>query len=444
MATKRPRDTIAFTGTIEGAPFDLIRAVAEDGDLPYLGTTTRWLKESEKLEPHYSSSGNEDGAEKTKEKQRACEMREQAIAFVGATGNGHTVRIYVNGEPLDVDKHTTPSGFGDLRAGETRVDPDVRLASEVSAGVTLEWAEPTTLDGIAAEVHARLFPTTHVRLRFYKINVYGPGGKFQRHKDTPREGVLGTVVVIADQSVSAFEGGDLWLHSPGYSDPVCAGQDDEGFLTFAAFYSDVVHEVEEVASGTRISLTFDVVKDDTAPTSRPRPYVGSVDDNTLTNTTWSVSSAFLANIRRRKRVGVFCANEYSYAEIDAGLRKGADVELERVLRDAGCVEVTLTPVIIRAQAEVDPEDGKILNDKGRVYRLAQDDLQRALFHKPALKSVPKVDVFSECVDIYQSKRLFHSSSGGSLYTGNECRMGFAKATYFACVLVGAPAPAAPF
>ena len=97
----------------------------------------------------------------------------------------------------------------------------------------------------------------------YKLNVYSaPNGKFKPHVNTPRsKDQIGSLVVSLP---SAHQGGQLTVRNAG-----AAGQnvvfdwsttDDStpGEIKWAAFYSDCEHEVHEVTSGHRVTLTYNL------------------------------------------------------------------------------------------------------------------------------------------------------------------------------------------
>lgn len=86
----------------------------------------------------------------------------------------------------------TTSGYGDIRAQETKIDPEIRDAREfgveefsVSAGLAKE---------IEAKWAAHFYPAT-VRAEPYKIHLYGPHGGFDVHRDTPEKDLVGTFLV---------------------------------------------------------------------------------------------------------------------------------------------------------------------------------------------------------------------------------------------------------
>ena len=97
-----------------------------------------------------------------------------------------------------------------------------------------------------------------VRAELYKMNVYsGPTGCFKAHVDTPRGGnMFGSLVVCLP---SQFTGGSLVTRHQGQevtydwssptSDPV---------IQWAAFFSDVEHEILPVTNGYRVTLTYNL------------------------------------------------------------------------------------------------------------------------------------------------------------------------------------------
>ncbi|KAI0789713.1 hypothetical protein C8Q75DRAFT_149016 [Abortiporus biennis] len=111
-----------------------------------------------------------------------------------------------------------------------------------------------------------------VRAELYKLNVYGPGSFFKTHKDTPRgEKMFGSLVIILP---TAYEGGELVLRDRGEEwklgastqliSPDSDSDSDSNNpqkMKYIAFYGDVDHEVLEVTSGYRITITYNLYYD---------------------------------------------------------------------------------------------------------------------------------------------------------------------------------------
>ncbi|TDL27720.1 hypothetical protein BD410DRAFT_760853 [Rickenella mellea] len=122
--------------------------------------------------------------------------------------------------------------------------------------------------GLALEVKSRLLvpdaDERSIKLEPYKLNVYdytGKGSFFKAHKDTPRgEKMFGSVVVVLP---TAHEGGGLLLRHDGSEMVFDSGKEfavgkPPGAIAFVAFYSDVEHEVQQVTSGHRVTITYNL------------------------------------------------------------------------------------------------------------------------------------------------------------------------------------------
>lgn len=122
----------------------------------------------------------------------------------------------------DFRKMCMPSKFN--RRGVDVYDPTYRLAQDLVPSATPDMIGPgnfaTTFElaqypTIMATVQRALCPTAEQSLsaELYKVNVYGPDGHFNVHRDTPTDPeMIGSLVVCLPH---AFEGGDLVLSHLG-------------------------------------------------------------------------------------------------------------------------------------------------------------------------------------------------------------------------------------
>ncbi|KIP10915.1 hypothetical protein PHLGIDRAFT_45907, partial [Phlebiopsis gigantea 11061_1 CR5-6] len=99
-----------------------------------------------------------------------------------------------------------------------------------------------------------------IRPELYKLNVYGPGSFFRPHKDTPRgDGMFASLVIIYP---TVHEGGSLLFHhgmmEHTFNSAAQLSETGGPTIAFAAFYSDVEHEVSLVDSGYRVTLTYNL------------------------------------------------------------------------------------------------------------------------------------------------------------------------------------------
>ncbi len=149
-------------------------------------------------------------------------------------------------------EHAEVAPFGDK--GETKLDRSVRNAKRLVARgqASVTGFEPAA---VLPAIEAALSPRFHLDARLEDIIVYQKGGKFARHKDTPRTAELvGTLVVGLP---FAHEGGTFTITDGGKRHVVdWSGQPDRNTVRWVALFSDVDHAIEEVTSGARITLVY--------------------------------------------------------------------------------------------------------------------------------------------------------------------------------------------
>ncbi|KAI9774057.1 MAG: hypothetical protein M1840_005150 [Geoglossum simile] len=89
----------------------------------------------------------------------------------------------------------------------------------------------------------------------YKLNIYpGPSGKFKAHVDTPRGAAqFGSLVVCLP---CPHKGGQLVIRHQRHETIHDWSNTEASEISWAAFYSDCEHEVLEVKTGHRITLTY--------------------------------------------------------------------------------------------------------------------------------------------------------------------------------------------
>lgn len=126
------------------------------------------------------------------------------------------------------------SGFGDVRQQATRIDESVRAAREISA------EHFTVQDELLRQIEKHWqdnFMPSNVRAEPHKIHLYGPGGMFKPHRDTPQAGLVGTFLLgLGDTSGN---------YAPNFQVGTEHSQHaHEGY--WIAFYPDEPHEVRKI------------------------------------------------------------------------------------------------------------------------------------------------------------------------------------------------------
>ena len=130
-----------------------------------------------------------------------------------------------------------------------KLDPD-ELATSFHPGST----------SILSEIEMIMVPNRSIRAELHKLNMYtGPGGHFKSHVDTPRsKDMFGSLVVCLP---TQFTGGALVTRHKGEEkvfDWSSSPEDPLNVVCWAAFFSDVEHEILPVTSGHRLTLTYNL------------------------------------------------------------------------------------------------------------------------------------------------------------------------------------------
>ncbi|KAK5184240.1 hypothetical protein LTR44_003746 [Exophiala sp. CCFEE 6388] len=156
------------------------------------------------------------------------------------------------------------SPFG--KGAETLVDTTVRKSWQLEPSQfqirNPQWN--STVNKILGQVYTNLGlggGAQNVSAQLYKLLLYEEGAFFKPHKDSEKSpGMFGTLVICLS---SAHQGGDLVLtHN---KETMTMSLASEFSMSWAAWYSDVLHEVKPVTSGYRLVLTYNLVRQNWSP-----------------------------------------------------------------------------------------------------------------------------------------------------------------------------------
>ncbi|KAI0703178.1 hypothetical protein C8Q76DRAFT_222192 [Earliella scabrosa] len=328
------------------------------------------------------------------------------------------------------------SGYGDMHEQVTKVDPAVRNAREIPAS---EFAvEPELLARIAACWDEHFVPTSGVRVEPYKIHLYGPGGHFKTHRDTPERDLVGTFLLGLGDTTPSKEGKErsgLYVAGKPVRSPPCA---------WCAFYPDVPHSVERIESGYRAVIAFKVFRrpgdGDARRAARVDEVRGRVED-----------------IIGRMRAPFGLLLEHRYAFGTSAYSAFDELVVQSAEARAGCV-VHHFPVIVRSHAEWDdPEEEDPTFQRScrtEVFPFTQGhcdalntvaarkEWQPRLSHTecgyPALEGVEDVPFFSMDFD---QDAVFHSGDEKPAEDGvfgNEARAWREDSVYFSYAVLVLP------
>ncbi|KZV77350.1 hypothetical protein PENSPDRAFT_747083 [Peniophora sp. CONT] len=168
------------------------------------------------------------------------------------------------------------ASFG--RGSETVTDESYRKAGNIDLprfATPLEPEGTPLIAGIRETLLEGADAKRPIRFELYKLNVYGEGGFFKAHQDTPRSDHMFGSLVLVYPTVHA--GGALVFRHQGRewtfdsAAAVSHTASDKPCLGYAAFFSDVEHEVLPVTSGYRVTLTYNLYYDDVTEPSANHP-----------------------------------------------------------------------------------------------------------------------------------------------------------------------------
>ena len=326
------------------------------------------------------------------------------ITRPGCEFNGQ-VRQYMN----EIDdllpvwfEHSAISGYGDVQSFQTKVDSEVRHAREILAS---EFeVQPKLLEKIQ-NLWGEHFLPRKVRAQPYKIHLYGPGGHFKSHRDTPETDLVGTFLIGLGDTSSTSEGnfriGDKTLR---------AKRD-----TWVAFHPDKLHEVTKLKEGYRAVLAFKIIRVDS---NEPEVFPAQLE-NRVKRILDQIPAPF----------GLLTAHQYS---IGTTSLTGFDVLLMAYARSRCNTQAHMLPVVTKFRGEAyDDDDDPRAEDyqsftESRVYPFTRSHVD-ILLEKDVDQSKKAVmwlnkwsDIPFYSWDIDASLQVWtEDHPDGANYTGNE-------------------------
>jgi hypothetical protein len=293
-----------------------------------------------------------------------------------------------------------PGTFGDLQAMETRVDPLVRSGRELPAH---RFAVSSALCTWVERTWAEHFQPARVRVKPYKINIYGPGDRFAAHRDTPEAGLVGTFLVALGGWSNPCDGGGLVVHDVGG----CHRWD--GAAGWAAFHPFLLHEVEPVGDGARMTVAFKVfAAGDGGVPDEP------VFDEALMNEA-ADRIAFCQN--EFGQVGVLLSFAYS---LNCTALCGRDLLIYRILERLGAVESI--PVAVHVDASNTAQESFFWASDAHVYALTPENLAHILGDHDDAEEAEKSDDPPRApipfIPMDQGYCVYNASRSASAWTGN--------------------------
>lgn len=215
------------------------------------------------------------------------------------------------------------ASFG--KGGETVYDTNIRDALQLKAEKFDLSLPQEKIDEILVSIKEGMGLTTDIIAEPYSLNVYQKGGKFLKHKDTPRgDDMFGTLVLCLP---SWFTGGTMEVSlgdekqtyfeykQYGYSSSPETPR-DPCEIRWAAFFADVDHEILTVEEGIRITVAYLLRRKDSASAKSiiPRALEGNEQAK-------MIKDAFEVGLRDKRffpeggKVGLPCLHLYTNEEV---------------------------------------------------------------------------------------------------------------------------------
>ena len=213
-----------------------------------------------------------------------------------------------------------------------KIDPDMFMTSFHPGSTT-----------ILSDIETVMLPNQSIRAELHKLNLYtGPGSHFKSHVDTPRSGdMFGSLVVCLP---TRFTGGVLVTRHGGKEvafDWSSTPDHPTKEIQWAAFFSDVEHEILPVTSGHRITLTYNLY----SVTERPTTIATNTKFYEYLRETLSTPNV----LRKGGCLGLDCRHMYAFnmlneKELLPHVLKGADYMVFSAAKALG-LRVTVRSVV---------------------------------------------------------------------------------------------------
>jgi hypothetical protein len=337
---------------------------------------------------------------------------EFAIVYTDRDNKCHRIaRQHEQHEFKSLLEACSPAPFG--KDHETVLDTDYRDALQMTSDqfyLNFDVAELKILD----KIQDLLLPANsgnQIYVKRHKLNVYGPGGHFKEHVDTPRaHNLIGSLVVCIPLIPSGFTGGELQIKLNNDQATVDWSQFSSFAsardIAWAAFFCDSIHEILPVKEGYRITVTYEIFH-----SSSPEQYgIAEVSTEAFPFYQFLKTAMEDPNFAPNgARFGLFCVHNYPVEEMGnvPPRLKGLDLQNACSLKKLG-IEFDLKCVI----------DLEHQMNMRMAYYLQRNALYKAQYEKkdPRMATAAATAATTTAA----------SSSSGDIWKGSEDRLVYAS------------------
>lgn len=245
------------------------------------------------------------------------------------------------------------------RGLNTVLDTTVRSAWQVDAFKVTFPSDPdflTRVQRIADRAVKVLEGNNEVQVEanLYKLLFYEAGGHFKMHRDTEKEPGMFATLIVQLPTEGGYEGGALVVNQETWSCKYNAGSSHIGCFQentstafhYAAFFADCRHTLRRITAGTRLCLSFNLVRRTSnggpkmeqilhSPMFRDveavlRPWLEAIDEDDAEKSSHENLKFF------RNKLAIPLQHKYTPSNLKFSRLKGEDVTLFHVL--ANCLD----------------------------------------------------------------------------------------------------------
>ena len=319
-----------------------------------------------------------------------------------------------------------PSKYGDLKTQTTVLNEDVRKAYEIKGedliltDECLDFLGREKTNELRKRISEKLYAGRGIRFEINKLNVYTKGCHFKTHVDTPKDNMIGTLVIELPYE---YEGGEFILE----------GKEQDTKKKWMSFYSNLPHKIQEIKSGCRVSITFYIMVDadlEMKPNMTFNYY--------KKNREIEYYGDMILEILEEDDVGLILSHTYSNTEWKYDMYRGPDAYLMEYLRN-NCIVANIFPAIIDHYEQWGYQDHEIQT----VHRFLESDMvvtakqmsgqkkSKMMYDIKENSAIPFYHVGCETEETDEFEREQEYID----YTGNECQEGYGSGQYFTIVSV---------
>ena len=280
----------------------------------------------------------------------------------------------------------------------------------------------------------------NIRTQLNKLNIYGAGGHFRSHMDTPKsKEMFGSLVVCLP---TQFTGGSLVTHHHGNKvdfDWSSTPDQPSRKIKWASFFSNVEHEILPVTSGYRVTLTYNLYG---MQTDAVAPLISNPEIARFKH--FLVEAIANPHFMRKGCIlGFRCQHKYVFAELNSVHHlpltlKGADYCIYAEVRSLG-IPVVVKPLVDGDDGYIAAAFKKFVFDEDGCQTSDEEDYEPP--PKPSKVFYGNDSCNASNVTWCQGTSKWEQIAGGGIRGRRECLGNEADIEFFyqeAVILIGVP------